>query len=111
LAGAPLPPAVALDGEDASGILLGEAVARQSPLYWEYGRNDTSFAYPQGRDRSPRLAIREGRWKLLVNEDGSGPELYDLQLDAGETKSVAEQQLELTRRLSDAAVTWRKSLP
>jgi len=110
LAGAPLP-AAALDGEELSGALLGQSFQRRQPLMWEYGRNATSFAYPQGRDKSPNLAVRDGRWKLLVNADGSGAELYDLSSDAGEAKNVAEQQPEIVKRLREVVLAWRKSLP
>jgi hypothetical protein len=48
-------------------------------------------------DRSPNVAVRDGKWKLLVNADGTGAELYDLAADPKEAK--------------DLAVGWRKSLP
>ncbi len=57
------------------------------------------------------LAIREGRWKLLVEEDGSGARLYDVQDDPGETVDLAEQRPELTRRLAGRAAEWWRTLP
>lgn len=111
LAGAPLPPDARLDGEDLSAALLGQPATRRQPLLFEYGRNNTSFAYPQGRDKSPNLAARDGRWKLLVNADGSGAELYDLQTDASETKNLAAEQSEIVKRLTDSVLAWRKTLP
>jgi arylsulfatase A-like enzyme len=99
------------DGEDLSPALLGKAVARTKALFWEYGRNEKSFAFPKGGDRSPTVAVREGDWKLLVNADGSGAELYDLAADPNEANNRAAARPEVARRLTELAVAWRKSLP
>lgn len=111
LAGSAPPKEAALDGEDLSAALLGKATVRKNPLFWEYGRNAQSFAYPAGNDRSPNVAVRDDRWKLLVNADGTGAELYDLAADPKETKSVLDGNPEVARRLTDRALAWRKSLP
>jgi len=111
LAGAKLPAAAALDGEDLSRALRGTPAVRTRALYWEYGRNTTSFAYPQGRDKSPNLAIREGQWKLLIQSTGEGAELYDLSADAAEASNVADRHPQVAKRLTEAVLAWRKSLP
>jgi arylsulfatase A-like enzyme len=107
-----LPGVVNFDGENASDALLGRGFVRSKPLFWEYGRNTNWFKFPgPARDRSPNVAVREGRWKLLVNADGSGAELYDVVADAGETKDFAATREELVTRLTRAALEWRRSLP
>jgi arylsulfatase A-like enzyme len=86
-------------------------VRRTKVLFWEYGRNDRSFAFPKGDDRSPAVAVREEDWKLLVNADGTGAELYDLAADPNEARNLASTRPEIPRRLTELAVAWRKSLP
>ena len=109
IAGARPPEGTASDGEDLSAALLGQPAACRRPLLWEYGRNDRSFHYPPGRDRSPNLAILDGPWKLLLQADGSGAELYHLGDDAAESRNLADQQPEIARRLAAAALAWGKS--
>ncbi|WP_207632699.1 sulfatase family protein [Foetidibacter luteolus] len=99
------------DGEDRSGVLLGRPSLRGKAIFWEYGRNEISFNYPKGRDRSPSLAILEGNWKLLMNKDGSRTELYNLQADKNEVSSAAEQQPGVVKALSEKLLNWWQALP
>jgi arylsulfatase A-like enzyme len=111
IAGVNLPQGVAFDGEDMSAALLGRPQSRSKPLFWEYGRNTNAFAFPNGLDRSPNVAVREGDWKLLVNADGSDTQLYDLRADPRETNNVADANASLARRLREQALAWRHALP
>jgi arylsulfatase A-like enzyme len=114
------PRAVSFDGEDLSSAFLGKKPTRRNPLLWEYGRKPTPagskgsgpFPYPREPGaKSPNIAIREGKWKLLVNADGSSPELYDLSSDPNESTNVKDRYEAETRRLTRRALQWRKSLP
>ena len=106
-----LPKDVKFDGEDMSATLTGGDSSRRAPLFWEYGRNDEFFRYPESPDRSPNVAVREGNWKLLINANGSDAELYDLNKDPSEKNNLAAQEKDVTKRLSTASLNWRKSLP
>jgi hypothetical protein len=55
--------------------------------------------------------MREGKWKLLINADGSSLELYDIDSDPNEKKSVAAEKPNIAKRMSKAALDWRKGLP
>jgi arylsulfatase A-like enzyme len=111
LCGTSLPAGYEGDGEDMSSALLGKSPRRTRSLFWEYGRNNRSFDYPRGDDRSPNLAVLDGDWKMLVNDDGRGPELYHLADDPKEARNRIADEPIVTRRLVDAVLNWRKSLP
>lgn len=111
LAGVKLPPGYTPDGENLLAALKGEEPKRSKPLLWEYGRNNESFDYPKAPDRSPNVAILEGDWKLLVNADGTGAELYDLKADRAESANLLKEKPEIAARLTEAALSWRRSMP
>lgn len=113
LAGAELPKDYSPDGEDRSGALKGMRQAeRKRPLMWEYGRNENFFGYPKmPGDRSPQLAIRDGNWKLLVNADGEGAELYDLSASNDESRNVIADHADVAARLKKTVLDWRSSWP
>jgi arylsulfatase A-like enzyme len=111
LAGVAMPKDTAIDGIDASTAWLGAPMPRSKPLLWEYGRKADYLFPKENGARSPNLAIREGDWKLLVNADGSGVELYNLAADPNESTDLTVQKPERVARLKAAVLAWRTSLP
>ena len=112
IAHASLPAGLAFDGQDMTAALLNEPFVHTKTIFWEYGRQSKSFNYPAAAfDRSPHLAIREGKWKLLVNSDGTSTELYNMVTDANETTNLIQGEPEMMQRLRSAALAWRQSLP
>lgn len=113
ITGALLPVNYKGDGENRTSVLLGKPSARHKDMYFEYGRNSYAFNYPKGRDHSPNLAIRSGKWKLLMNyhERLSAAELYDMDADKYETHNVADKYPELVKNLAAKLITWRTYLP
>ncbi len=103
IAGNALPTEYQLDGVDMSKTLLGkEQATRTTPIFWEFGKTK--------KDRvSPHIAVREGKWKLLVNADGSRTELYDMDTDFNETTNVASTFPAIAAELKEKAINWFKN--
>jgi arylsulfatase len=55
--------------------------------------------------------VRDGDWKLLVQEDGSQPHLYNLAKDEGETRDLAAEAPQMVERLKAAVLGWNRTLP
>jgi len=93
------------DGENLLAALEGKLVKRTRPIHWQW-RGSAG-----GPDLWPRLAIRDGDWKLLLDPAADRAELYRLSDDRGERKDVAAEHKDVVARLSAMAVEWRDSLP
>lgn len=112
LTGIKPPDGAVFDGEDMSRVWLGDDGARSKPLFWEYGRKPVGYKYPEDPfDKSPNVAVRDGKWKLLANADGSDVELFDIAADPKETTDVADSHPETVSQLKEKALHWRQSLP
>jgi arylsulfatase A-like enzyme len=105
LAGA-APPESPPDGEDVSDVFFGADRPRTTPLFWEYGQHAT-LQPALAVDQSPPLAVRQGDWKLLMNWDGSGIELYDLATDRAESQNLAAAEADVAQELSQKLTAWR----
>jgi arylsulfatase A-like enzyme len=116
VAGADVPAEVKskINGQDVSDAIFEKGqVVRKAPLFFEYGRvGSKTFAYPRDpNDHSPHLAVREGKWKLLINPDGSDAQLYDVVADRSEGINRATENADVTRKLTDEVIAWKKTLP
>lgn len=82
-----------IDGADVSSVWLGAASpdSRRAALYTVYGRGE---------------AIRAGPWKLHLN----GPELYNLDLDPGESDNRAGAAPDEVARLREIARAEREAI-
>ncbi len=103
------PDDVTFDGEPLPDVVRGSSIAsRSAPLF---------FRRPPDRDRFygvedlPDLAVRDGRFKLLCEYDGSDARLHDLLKDPGESVDVSRQHAEVTERLKASVLAWHRSMP
>ncbi len=109
ITGVKAPADAAFDGENLAPLLLGKSEAgRVQPIFW---RRPPDRKHAYGAGPLPDLAVREGRWKLLCEYDGSKPQLYDLEADAGESNNLAKEQPEVVVRLTALVTAWHQSLP
>ncbi len=89
-----------LDGEDVSDIWLGNSRDRGKPLFWK-----TSNPGQSG-------SLRDGIWKFHLNHRGqAGAYLYNLSRDPAESKNVAANRPEVTKRLETKLRNWIAELP
>jgi arylsulfatase A-like enzyme len=108
LAGVKPPAATNFDGVDVSDAILGKpAGPRVRPLFWK--RPPDRPGPPE--NHLPDLAVRDREWKLLLNEDGSGAQLYHILRDPAESINLAAKRPDVTQRLSEAARAWDRTLP
>ncbi|HEX4413037.1 MAG TPA: sulfatase-like hydrolase/transferase, partial [Lacipirellulaceae bacterium] len=117
IAGVANPQGIAFDGEDLSQALLGnQSQTRSKPLFWNMNRgteNRHTNPNPSGAGANGQevLGIRSGKWKLLINAQGTAPELYDLSNDVGETTNRTQQNLAVANQLAQQALSIRYSTP
>jgi N-acetylgalactosamine-6-sulfatase len=107
LAGVDASDAADQDGEDMSDVLLGSDRPRKRPLFWEWRYR----VFGRPIDMPPRLAVRSGDWKLLMNPDRSRVELYNIPADPMELNNLAPQKPELAGSLGKQLLDWNQTLP
>jgi len=105
LAGIATPKDKRYDGLDMSAAFLGRSIQRTQPIFWAF-RTFSNYNVGKKTHLSPKLAMREGNWKFLINPDGSGAELYDLSTDLGERHNLASRLATQTTEFSDRTLTW-----
>jgi uncharacterized sulfatase len=111
LCGTELPGGGRLDGEDLSSTLLGrQRTSRSAPIFWRRPPDRPGFGHGLKED-NPDLAVRDGRWKFLVNYDDSDPQLYHLGKDAGEKHNVAGNFPQVVKELHAKLKKWNSELP
>lgn len=109
LAGVTPPAGVTYDGVSLPDVLLGKSDAsRNQPLFFRRPPDRGEFG---GIPNLPDLAVRDGKWKLLCDYDGSNAQLYDLDADRGETTNLAEKDPARVKAMTAAAIAWHKEMP
>jgi hypothetical protein len=95
-----------LDGLDRGDVVLGKASIRSKPVFWQYGHPHAILKGGKPEHQSPTFAMRDGRWKFLVNPDGSEAQLYDLEADKGETANLLSKQPKRAAAMAGQISAW-----
>lgn len=99
LTGIPAPPEVsqrALDGVSLASVFLEKTSLPERTVYWR---------------KSTMKAVREGPWKLVIDvTSSSGPELYHLEEDIGESNDLSKEYPEITARLTGLLEKWEEDV-
>jgi len=108
----PLPEDHELDGENVVDAILGEASrSREAPIFFRRPPDRPGNDPKWGMGDNPDLAVRDGKWKLLVNYDGTDPQLYDLGADLEESTNVLDERPRVAARLQEALFRWNDRMP
>ncbi|MGC9354215.1 MAG: sulfatase-like hydrolase/transferase, partial [Mariniphaga sp.] len=94
LTGATMPENLNPDGRSIWPLLTGEQLlAKERPIYWKIRSH---------------YAVREGKWKLMLNRNTNKAELYDLENDFRETRDLSETHPEKTAYLMKLLEGFKK---
>ena len=104
-AGITLPADYRGDGEDLLAALKGQLVKRTKPIFWDWTGKATDPHW------WPRLAVRDGDWKLLLTADAQRVALHRLTTDRAEAVDLAKDHPEIVARLTQLALAWKATLP
>lgn len=97
VAGVPASSQHPLDGIDILPLLESGASPLERRLFWRIATR-----------RSLQKAVRDGRWKLLV--DGDRAQLFDLTADPGERHDRAAEHPDRVRALKAAIAAWENDV-
>ncbi len=105
LAGQSPPTDLKLDGQSIVPALKGLGFRRTRPIHWEWrGGHGPPYLWPH-------LGIRDGKWKMMVNQELDRTELYDIEADWAETTDLAQANPDVVKALTKKALAWKSSLP
>jgi arylsulfatase A-like enzyme len=91
-----------LDGKSIVPLLRGETIEPRS-LYWDY-------PHYGNQGGAPGSAIRDGRWKLIEWHDEGVVELYDVEADPSEGRSLGAEHTDIVARLRESLAKWRRDV-
>ncbi len=93
-AGIELPDDISLDGVDLTPFVNGKnGASPHETLFWSNG---------------PNTAVRHQQWKLVKSHESVW--LYDLSVDIGEKKNLAESHPDQLRKLETLLKNWQKEM-
>src|SRR5216683_3527024 len=95
---------------EIAGVKASASIDGVSFLPTLLGQSQTNhhdFLYWESHERASQQAVRMGDWKAVRLGPGEPLELYDLQLDLGETTNAANQHPEVVAKIEAYLKTAR----
>lgn len=102
-AGLDLLPGQHKDGVSLLPLLSGKGNLAREAIFWHY-------PHYGNQGGTPGSSVRSGDWKLIEFFEDGQLELYNLKDDQGETRNLAADKPEMTRRLRGLLANWRKEI-
>ena len=75
-----------IDGQNFTPLFTNESFERAEPLYFH------SPHYDANPNKTPRSAVVDGNYKLMVNYETGNNDLFDLSVDIGESNDLSSTQ-------------------
>ena len=107
LGGADIPSDLPLDGEDMADVFRGHQRGRRTSLMWEWRFS----VHGHCLNKSPMLAVRRGKWMLLLNPDRSRIELFDVPADHMQLTNLADRYPGIVDEMARDVLEWQATLP
>lgn len=102
-----------IDGKSLIPVLKNDRLVDSTrSLIWHY---PNKWVLQDGPGINYKSAIRQGNWKLIYNMRDGSKELYNVQLDIGETENLAARNpgkvKYLSALLSRQLIEWKSPMP
>lgn len=96
LANASVPTGHQLDGVSVAKLMTEQQKLKPRTIFWDY---------------NGRSAVRQGPWKLVLNQNRKTPvELFNLQDDLAEANNLATKHPERVQQMQAAFAAWKKEV-
>jgi arylsulfatase A len=86
-----------VDGVSFGKLFVSNTWQREKFIYWQY---DAAISVPlseKDKTPTPKYAVRDGDYKLLIDKEFKNVEVYNLRLDPGETTDVSKKEFKRWR--------------
>jgi len=102
-AGLPLIPEQHKDGVSLMSLLKGGDALERDTMFWHY-------PHYSSMGNTPACSVRMGDYKLIEFFEDNKLELYNLIEDISEENNLVDKHPELTKKMHNKLVEWRKSI-
>jgi arylsulfatase A len=92
-----------VDGVSFGKLFVSNAWQRDKMIYWQYDDAISTPTNAEAKTPTPKFALRDGDYKLLIDREFKSVELFNLRLDPGETNDLAQKEFKRWRPMIERA--------